>query len=273
MKKFATAAILTVTLFIALLTGKTQVKADALTFDRAYQDYQYNLTVYNQAFSDFQDARDAYKANQTLALKETARQKLLAMLVDRDQLMVVYLTALRTKISELDGLSPDDKNSIFGKIDSEVNFYTNHKGQYHTQDPPDQLFATSSQSENQYKDSTSLVVQESLFDISLGQVSGLRQEHEKVFSTLKTLIDQGVKAGTLTRDPFNQWLGDIDQTENTLKQNEETSRTQIAEIYTQNYSFGGGYKTAIGTLSDSVKPLSQLNEYLTEVLNYIETHQ
>lgn len=259
MKKTALIAIF----FAALVfTVVPLVRAQTLTSDRAYQDYQYNLTVYDQAYSDFQDAKNAYLANpNSLALKDDARIKLYQMLMDRDQLMVVYLTALRTKITELPGLSNDDKNSIFGKIDPEVNFYANHKLVYKRDESLDQLFSDNGQSQAQYKNTTSLVVQESLFDISLGQVEGLRIAHEQIYSTLKSVIDAGVAAGTLKIDPFNRWLTDIDATDVTLKQNESSAKTQIAQIYSQNYTFQGGYDTAIQTLSSSINPLLQFNEF------------
>jgi len=229
--------------------------------------------LYQQAYSDYTDAKNAYLANQTLSLKEDARKKTFTMLVARDQLMVVYLTAIRAKIAELTGLSSDDKNNIFGKIDAEVNFYTNHQTAYHSEDDLPQLFATSSQSQSQYTKTTSLIVNESLFDISLGQVSGIRQSQEQIYSTLKDIINKGVADGKLKLDPFNHWLTDIDATDALLKQNESTSRTQIAVMYTQTYSFQGGYTASVNTLSSSVKSLSQLNEFLTEVVNYIKNQQ
>lgn len=265
-------AVITIILAFFLILTKV-VSAQVLTFDRAYQDYQYNLTIYDQAFSDYEDAKNAYLANQTLALKETARQKTLAMLQDRDTLMAVYLTALRTKIVESTGLSNDDKNNIFGKIDPEVNFYTNHKTQYSDGDDLDTLFAKSSQSENQYKTKTYLIVQESTFDISLGQIAALRIAHEQMFTTLKAQIDAGVAAGTLTLDPFNRWLSDINSTDQLLMQNESTGRNQIAQIYSAQSSFTGGYGAATQTLQSSIQPLGQLNEFLTEVLNYIKSHE
>lgn len=256
-----------------LLSLVGAVRAQTLTSDKAYQDYQYNLTVYDTAFSDFQNAKNAYLDNQTLPLKETARQKLLIMLKDRDKLMSVYLTALRAKISESTGLSSDDKNNIFGKIDPEVNFYNNHITQYGDNDDLNTLFNKSGQSQSQYANTTSLIVKESLFDISLGQVEGLRIAQDQIYANLKSMIDTGVASGKLTRDPFSLWIADIDATDQILIQNEGTAKSQITQIYTQNYSFSGGYDSAISTLSSSANSLLLYNQYLTEVLNYIKSHE
>ncbi len=258
---------------VMLLASVSAVRAQALTFEKAYQDYQYNLTVYENSFSDYRNAKNAYSDNKTLALKEAARQKTLSMLRNRDKLMVVYLTAIRARIKEVTGLSDEDKNNIFGKIDPEVNFYTNHQSGYADGDSLETLFSKSTESENQYKDKTFPVAQESLFDVSLGQVSGLRQDHEQIFSTLKSIIDTGVASGKLKIDPFNRWLTDIEAADQKLRQNESDAKTQIAQIYDDSYSTSGGFDAAVEIITGSISSLSQFNEFLTEVLNYIETHE
>lgn len=266
----------TAVLILTLLTltfWVSKTSAQTLTFDRAYQDYQYNSTLYDQAYSEYVNAKNTYLANQTLSLKEDARKKTFTMLIARDQLMVVYLTALRAKISELPSLREDDKNSIFGKLDAEVHFYTFHKDRLRGEDDLPTLFANSSQSENQYKEKTSLIVNEALFDISLGQIAGIREDQEKIYSNLKTIINDGVAAKKLTLDPFNHWLTDIDATDTTLKQNEDKARSQIQAMYSQSYSIQGGFNTSINTLNTSIRPLSQLNEFLTEIVNYIKNQQ
>lgn len=266
-------AAIIITAVLTLTFWVSKANAQTLTFDRAYQDYQYSLTLYDQAYSNYQDAKNTYLANQTLSLKEDARKKTFTMLVARDQLMVVYLTALRTKISELPNLNGDDKNSILGKIDEEVRFYTFHKDRLKEDWDLPTLFANSSQSENQYKEKTSLIVNEALFDISLGQMAGIREAQEKIYSDLKTIINDGVAVGKLKLDPFNHWLTDIDSTDLVLKQNEDKARGQIQQMYAETYTFQGGYTTSVNTLVSSVKPLSQMNEFLTEVVNYIKNQQ
>lgn len=254
--------------FLLFVSG---VRAQTLTFDRAYRDYQFNLTTYGQAYSDYQNAKNAYlQGGKTLQLKDTATQKTLVMLRDRDQLMIVYLTALRTKIAESTGLTGDEKGGIFGKIDADVNFYTSHKANYKDDDSLDTLFIKNSESQSQYKDTTSLVVDEAVFDISLGEEVGIRLDHEKIYDALKNLIDAGVASGKLSREPFNHWLTDIDATDATLKQNEDAARTEIQKIYSQSYSPTGSSDASLEILKSSVIPLSQLNEFLTEVVNYIK---
>lgn len=249
------------------------VRAQELTSERAYQDYQYNLTQYNQAYSDYQDAKNSYQINQTLALKEEARQKTLAMLMSRDQLMIVYLTALRTRIVESQGLSNDDKGAIFTKIDGEVSWYQNHKTNYNDNDSLDALFAKNDDAQNRYKTSTTLVIGETIFDISLGAEIGARTDQEDIYSRLKSIIDEGVASGKLTRNPFNHWITDIDFTIQTLKQNEDLARKSVQKVFTQTYYSVDSFTTGMDILNSSIKPLLQLNQFLTEVVNYIRSQQ
>lgn len=263
------------TLFIVLtiVAGLLFVKtAQAQTFDfnKAYQDYQYIKTVYDQSYSDYQDARNAYQRNPTLSLKEEARKKTLTLLINRDQLLSTYLTALRTKIQEDTGLSDDDKNNIFGKIDAEVLWYNNDKSKYNTNDSLETLFGRSSESASRYKTNTILTIDESLIDIGLGEETSLRLNHEQTYSTIKSIIDAGVASGKLSMNPFNHWLSDIDTTDQLLKQNEAAVKTQVQKIYSQSYSPQGSYEGSVNLLLGGIKPLSQLNEFLREIISFLK---
>lgn len=248
-------------------------RAQTFDFSRAFQDYQYNLTLYNQAYSGYVDARNAYlQGGKTLQLQEDARVKTLAMLRARDRFISVYLTALRLKIVET-GLPLDDKNVIFGKIDPEVKWYQDHLNSYTDSDTLDTLFAKSDEVKNRYTATSTPIIYESLFDASLGTEIGFRQDQETIYNTLKDLIDKGVSNGTLVYSPFNRWLTSIDSVIATLKQNETTARTQIQGLYSQYYSSTGSYNTATDTLTSSLTSLGQLNSFLTEVQTSLKNQQ
>jgi len=249
------------------------VNAQSLPFERAFQDYQYNRSVYDQSYNEFDNAKNAYLANQTLRLKEEAKQKALSMLRNRDQLLVVYLTALRANISELSGLEGPTRDTIYTKLDAEVAWHANHKTNYKDDDSLENLFVKADEAKEQYKNHTLLTIDEALFDITLGKQKTLRQEHEQLYAKLRGLIDVGVAAGKLTLNPFSHWLTDIDSTIQLLKANEAKGAAQIQQIYSQTYSPEGAYDTAVVTLSLSMKPLEQLNQFLTEISVYLKSQQ
>ncbi|KKQ92149.1 MAG: hypothetical protein UT58_C0011G0026 [Microgenomates group bacterium GW2011_GWC1_39_7b] len=251
----------------------TRAQAQTFDFNKAYQDHLYSLTLYNQAYSDYQDAKNSYLANKTLSLKEDARQKTLNMLKVRDQMMTVYMQMLKQKIVEDKGLGTDDINNIFVKIDSEIDWYKSDKEKYNTNDSLETLFGRSEEARARYKTNTLLTIDEALVDIGLGEEIALRNKHEAVYSTLKTAIDAGVATGKLTLNPFNHWLTDIDATDSMLKQNESDVRTRIQKIYNQSYSPQGSFEASIEILGLGIPQLSQFNKFLVEVLNYIKNQQ
>ena len=263
-------AVLILSLFLISLF--TPFTASAQTFDaaKAYSDYQYQLSIYQQDYSGFQDAKTFYLANPTLQLKEVARQKTIKMLKDRDNLMSVYLTALRIQILETKGFDDSQKNAVFGRIDSEVDWYKNHISVYLDSDQLVDLFNKSDESKSRYGTNTLPIIDESLFDIGQSQEIGLRLSHQEIYSNLKNFINEQVALGKLRIDPFNRWFNDIEAVTELLKKNESAGTVKIQTIYANDYGIGSTYDDAIETLISSVGPITQLNNYLTEMLASIQ---
>lgn len=241
------------------------VFAQTLTFERAYQDYQYSLNIYNQSYKEYEDARGFYLTNPTLSLKEEARLKTLKMLRDRSQLVIVYLTSLRAKISENVGLTDSEKASLFGKIDSEVAWYTEHKKNYGENDPLVDLFNKSGEDEAREKTFTKAIVYESLFYISLGEEVGIRNELEKIYSSLRPVIEAGSVSGKLDMNIFNRWFIDINNLLDVLKKEEAAAKTKILDLGKKSYSPESTYESGLEILTSSLVSLKKLNTFLIEM--------
>lgn len=241
------------------------VQAQSFDFNKAYQDYQYNLTQYNQAFSNFQYSKGSYLANPTLSLKEQLRQSVLNLLTARSQLITVYLTMLRMKVVENQGLTNDDKNAIFSNIDQEIQWYNTDKDTYLSSDSLETLFKKNENSKDRFTNNTPDVINKTLNYISLGQESELRVKHEQVFSDIRSLIDTGIAQGKLSMAPFDHWLSDITATDQTLKQSEGMLREGIAKPSTKSTC-----DDCESILYSCTTSLSQFNGYLTEIVNYLK---
>lgn len=259
--------------FLLLFFVFRSTLAQELNSEKAFNDYQYSQQIYTNSSADFEAARDFYIKNETLTLKEDARKKLLKMLRDRDQVELVYVTALRSKIVESKGLSESDKNSIFGLIDREVAWYKSHQLDYKDGDPLEDLFNKSKESESRYKTDSLPIIYESLFLISLGDQVSIRLDNEAEYQGLKTLVSNGVANGKLDMNPFNRWFSDIESVINILKTNEEKAKKQILAIHSESYSPSSTYNSSVSILEDSVAQLSQLNNFLIEVLTSIRNQQ
>jgi len=274
MKRLITITTCIIASCLAIIAPTKNVYAQSVSYNKAYLDYQYNLTQYNEAFSSFKNAKSAYLSNPTLNLKEEVRLKMFTMLTARDQLLSVYLTTLRVKITEDEGLSDEDKNRVFSKIDDDIKWHNDDKTRYSTNDSLEILLGRNEESKNRYETNTYLTVEEALTYISLGQEISLRLKHEQILSGLKSLIDSGVASGKLIASPFNHWFEDIEATDQLLKQNEEKVRQEILKMDEGfHYSQNDVCDNCKEILSSSVTSLSQFNQFSTEILNYIDNQQ
>lgn len=246
------------------------LSAQEFDANKAYADYQYQLSIYQENYSSFKDARTFYQNNSTLQLKEDLRQKTLKMLKSRDYLIATYLTALRIQILETTGFDNSQKGSISDKIDSETNWYKNHMDVYKNGDELVDLFNKSDESKSRYTTDTTPIISESLFDITLSQEIGLRSSHQKIYSELRNYIDKKVEEGKIKIDPFNRWFNDTESILKTLEENEKTARSKVDNIKNYSYNLESAYDDANKTLYSSVSPIFQLNSYLTEMLTSIQ---
>jgi hypothetical protein len=267
MKKTAIAILVFSILYLVL---GTSIHAQDFDAPKAYADYQYQLSVYQKAYSEFQEAKSFYQGNPTLQLKSEARRKTLKMLKERDNLIVVYLTAIRMHIWESKGFDENQKNAIYAKIDPEIEWYQNHIKNYLDSDEPVDLFNKSDESKSRLETNTTPIINEGLFDISLSQEIGIRLAHQQIFTDLKKYIDDQVAVGKLKIDPFNRWINDTDAVLQQLQKNEDSAVVKIQTLYSQNFGVGATYRNSVEILSSSISPLSQLNSYLTEMLISIQ---
>ncbi len=241
------------------------ISVKAFDFSQAYQDYQYTLETYSNSFNYYQTARDSYLKNPTLTLKEEARKMTLEMLKNRDELMRVYLTAIKLR-AEADVLN--------SRLDSEAIWYSNHKSNYQNGDTLTELFSKSNESENRYKIDTLPLIYYSLSYISYGDEVGLRKSQEEIYNNLKTIINEKVSAGKLDINPFNRWFSDIENIVQNLKSNESKAQSEMEKMFDETRSSPiGVYNTSLIPLTNSVILLTKLNNFLTEVSASIRNQQ
>lgn len=272
MKKIVTI----ITLFTALIGLSVCLPitavAQSFSFEKAYQDYQFSLTQYQKAYSDYVYAKGAYLMNPTLNLKDDARNKTLNLLVNHDQLLKVYLSMLRTKIVENNGLMDSEKNTIMSEIDSEIEWYNSDKANLSDNDSLDTLFNKSEDLKSRYTSTTNSLIKKSLTYITLGEEVSIKNTQNQIYGDLKAYIDSMVAIGKLSLTPFNRWFTDINRVNESLSQNESDVREQIGKIADSFVTSESSYGSCIQLLSSSTAYLSQYNQYLTQVLNYIKNY-
>lgn len=266
-----TLSVVLVGLVVAVYVSKT-THAQDFNFDKAYQDYVYSLTLHSQAKSDYEKAKTFYLANPTLTLKEDARKKTLAYVLAQDEILRVYLQALRMKIIEIKGLNSQEKDTVVAKLDSEIAWFKTHKEVFKEGDPLEDLFNKEKETESRYASDTAPIIYDALWTASYGEIASIRNLQEGVYKTLNNSINLGVSEGTLKIDPFNRWFSDI---ENMIKQMDSVnakSKAKIVKLYDgSSFSPKSTYQSAIEELAPNTANLKQMNGFLEELLNTINS--
>jgi hypothetical protein len=247
-------------------TGST-----SFTAQKSFDDYKYQQSLYENSRDGYIEAKTFYKKNPTLQLQEEARLKTLEMLKNRDQITIVYLTALRMQIVESTGFTAEEKGAIYSKLDPEVAWYQTHLETYTDGDDLNTLFTRSDECKSRYQSNTRYVVYESLFDISLSSAIGLRMDHQVVYADLKNFVNDQVSTGKVTLDPFNRWLNATDAVLNALNQNELAAQKKMQSAFTQNLPINTVYNSAVSIMKNLVTLQAQLNNYLSELLTTADT--
>ncbi len=246
------------------------VFAQDFNFSKAREDYIFSEDNYKKDLFDFNLKRAAYQQNKTLSLKEELRIALANFLKSRDELIKNYLTMIRVKMSESQGIDKSAKESIYSKIDSEVNLYISQKNAYSNSENVENMLAKSKDEDTRYNNETLPVIYLSLSQISLGEVRTTKNDHIKIFSSLKNESEQLIKLGRADSGIFDRWFKDINQELSTVSNIESLTQTQIDKILgNDEYERSSAYNKANEELSPSKTSLLKLNGFVKELENII----
>ncbi len=259
-------------LLIFLILGIQRVSAQSLTFDRAYNDYVFVQSQYAKAHDEYQLAKNGYLQNKTLKLQETAQKETAEMLVSRDETMKTYLTAIRTRLNEVEGLTNDEKGAFFSRLDPEVAWYETHKNVYQTSDSLEDLTNKSLESESRWETSTEQLVYETLFAISQGEVRGIRHRQKDVLNAVKAKVGEIETSGDKNTEVIKRWFTDIEDRFKKSEEAELLAVEEIAKIERGTSNRKSVYNGAIKELDDSFLPLKQANDFLKEIIREIMTN-
>ncbi len=245
------------------------------TFDynRAYADYVYNTDLYNKAYSDYQVARSAYFAAKTLAAQTNAQTATLNMLASRDEMVKTYLTALRMRIKETQGMADNDKNVAFSQIDTDFAWWTAHKTKLTSAATLDDLVADSNDAYDHYP-STLIIIYNGLFDIFAGRIDDDRSNLQRIVESIKIEVAQIKANGDKNTSQIERTLIDVDND----VQRSSTKESEAKNIITgmtleQNQSESNNQRFEDGKtlLKESLAYLNDAEKLIIQIMTQIKT--
>ncbi|HLD92050.1 MAG TPA: TspO/MBR family protein [Patescibacteria group bacterium] len=240
--------------------------AQDLTSKKAFDDYVFSQDSYKESLGAFNLKRDSYQKNPTLSLKEEARVALYDFLIKRDDYKRTYLTLIRTKISESSGITKDERETVYTKIDPEVVWLEGRKSELKKDDSLENLLSKSKEEDLKYLKDTLPIIYFTLSNISLSSVIELKNSHIILYNKLKSEANDLVKLGRVDATLFDRWFNDIDAELTKFTDIENLARIEIQKIFSgESYVIKRSYEKSLSTLLPAKSNLLQLNQFISEL--------
>ncbi len=242
----------------------------AFDFNRAYEDYQYTYGTYRQAHNEYVTAREQYLTYKTLTAKTLALEQTLDMLQKRDESVRTYLTALRMKMAETTGILNYKQNTLYLKLDAEVNWYTEHRDNLSSAGTLEDLVKSSAEAESRY-DKTLILIYQTLGIILEGKENNLKDQINEQIELIEGKITQIREKEDKDTTIAERWLLEA---ENKLTRGQEKIDEAINILdmmKPHDRDKDGEYSQSQKLFQESHLYLKEANSFLNELIREIKT--
>ena len=199
------------------------------TFERAFQDYVFASDNYSETEDNFQLKRSEYLKFGTLSSKEKAEGATKEFLMARDEVVMNYFTAIRSKLAETKGISDDRRNDQYSKIDAEVLWHQDHKKKVEDAKTLDVFVELSKLAATRFEDGE-IIAYYTLNLISEGKVSELNSDTKNLVDSANSIVGMIDEGGDKNTEIAKRWIGDADNQINKSSQNIETSNELLTKL-------------------------------------------
>ena len=177
---------------------------------------------------------------------------------------------LRVKTLESSGLTEDEKESVYSKIDPEVVHYENIKKEYQPATTLEDLLSKSKKEDEKYKNQTLPIIYFALENIGLGNVITLKNENIEIYRSLRSEAESLVKLGRVDSKLFERWFIDIDSEIGKITDIENGVKKESPTVFSDEiYKINKSYDSVLEKLSSAKAELLQLNKFVRELENTI----
>lgn len=241
----------------------------ANTFEQSYQDYLFNYDQYRQTNANYVISRQAYLSYQTLTAKSEAQTKTLHMLKSRDETLKTYLTTLKDKITQQEGLSPTEKESELAQLENEAAWYQDHQERLPSAGTLEDLVDSSQEARQHYRHTESLIYQ-TLVTILSGKENFWRSQLIDQIKAIKSNLARIKDNGDKETNKAERWLLEA---ENRITRSQEKQQKANANLADLNNSSNRNevYNQSQFALEESRQYLKEADSYLKEVVREIKT--
>jgi hypothetical protein len=241
------------------------------TSSQAYQDYLYQFDLYRQTYADFHVAKNEYAKFKSLSAQTDALTKTKLMLTQRGVLLRSYLSLLKEKLNEDQGLSISAKQSYQTLIKNEETFLETQSTAIPSAQSLDDVTHISQGLESHY-----LVLQTSvrqiLLGLSLGQLSILATQYDNTLLDAQTIISSyGNTFAPAKQATISQWILQIKNKRTSYQQTYDAIAEGSAQLKAgDTQELTQKYTALTKTVSEARQYLREGASFFTELTNALK---
>jgi vacuolar-type H+-ATPase subunit I/STV1 len=247
------------------------------TAQQAYKDYVYTFDLYKKAHSDYLLSVSQYKQAQTLASKTKAQEATAKMLEARDDVVVTYLTALRLRLSEAQGVDTVDRDGLYSRLDSEIAWFNDHRQTIASAGSLSDLTEDSNAARDRFLTVEPLSY-EVLSVIPLGKVEIVKSKTNAILSEIKIKTEEIRAKGDHDTTITERW---IIETENKIARGLDKqieAQRLITNFQTpagsrKKPNYEENYNQIIDLLTQSNQDYKESSSYLKEIIRSLKVSQ
>lgn len=237
-------------------------KPPSFDYSKAYQDYIYNLNLYRQAYQKFVLAKNEYLSYKTLTSETNALETTKEMLEARSQAIIVYLTALKMRLSETTGVLNYQSNLRFVELMKNIDTFETQKNLFPAAATLKDLLKVSSQFENQYS-KTEVLTYNTLFTVVSGKENNLRDQIQFQITKLEQKLAQMSKEGLKDTLRAERWLLEAKNKITLSQQKQDEANKNLSKLTPQQ-------KDKNKVFAESQLMLEESNQYLKEAISNLK---
>jgi len=251
---------------------------EEFNYEKALADYVFTLNNYQKEHSEYLLARSQFQQARTLASETKAIVETKDMLAARDEVVRTYLTALRLRLIESEGIDQNSKETIFARLDSEAAWFNDHKQRVGSAGTLNDLVADSNEARTHFVNFTEGVIFETLDTLPLGKITILREGLTKTLNKAEEKTEKIRQKGDHDTSIVERWIGQTDNTLTRSLDKELDARKIVLRIQSgvdergrKTINNKASHNNVLRLASESLQLMKNANGFLKEVISSIRT--
>lgn len=255
----------------SLVSTNAQESTPVFDFNRAYQDYLFSYNQYRDAHNEYITAKEQYFSYKTLTAKTLALEQTLSMLQKRDETIRTYLTALRSKMSEITRIANYNQNTLYLKLDREVSWYAEHRDRVTSAATLEDSVKSSKETEDRYP-KTQVLAYQALGTIFEGKENGLKSQVHEQLEAIKEKISQIREGGNKDTTTAERWLLEAENKLTRSQEKLDAAKIILNSMKSSDRDKEKKYTQSQELFQESHLYLKEANSYLRELIREIKTN-